>query len=46
MINSQRYMVLNPKDGCSDNFDFDHKIMCAAYDELDENLAFSDWHNF
>lgn len=31
---------------CSDNFDFDHKIMCAAYDELDENLTFTDWHNF
>lgn len=42
---------LNLDDGCIcfqcfDNFDFDHKIMCAAYDELDENLAFSDWHNF
>lgn len=31
---------------CSDNIDFEHKILCSAYDELDENLTFCDWHNF
>lgn len=29
---------------CSDNFDC--KILCGAYDELDEKLVFTDWHNF
>lgn len=29
---------------CSDNFD--DQILCGAYAVLDENLAFSDWHNF
>lgn len=31
---------------CSDSIDFEHKILCSAYDELDENLVFCDWHNF
>ena len=29
---------------CSDNFD--NEILCGAYAVLDEELAFSDWHNF
>lgn len=29
---------------CSD--DYDDKFLCGAYDELDEDLIFSDWHNF
>ncbi|MCR4928777.1 MAG: hypothetical protein K5988_02140 [Lachnospiraceae bacterium] len=29
---------------CSDNFD--NEILCGAYAVLDEDLAFSDWHNF
>ena len=29
---------------CSDNFDC--AILCGAYAVLDEELAFSDWHNF
>lgn len=29
---------------CSDNLGLE--ILCSAYDELDENLAFTDWHNF
>ncbi len=29
---------------CSD--DFDNAILCGAYAELDEELSFSDWHNF
>lgn len=29
---------------CSDNFGCE--ILCEAYDELDEKLAFTDWHNF
>ena len=29
---------------CSDKFD--NAILCGAYDVLDEDLAFSDWHNF
>ena len=29
---------------CSDNFD--NLILCGAYAVLDEDLAFSDWHNF
>ena len=29
---------------CSDNFGYD--ILCGAYDRLDENLCFTDWHNF
>ncbi len=29
---------------CSDNFNY--KILCSAYDELDESLRFTDWHNF
>lgn len=29
---------------CSDAFD--NAILCSAYDELDENLCFTDWHNF
>ena len=29
---------------CSDNFD--NAIICGAYAVLDEELAFSDWHNF
>lgn len=31
---------------CSDSLDFEHKILCSAYDELDEDLTFCDWHNF
>lgn len=31
---------------CSDSIDFKHKILCGAYNELDENLTFCDWHNF
>lgn len=31
---------------CSDSIDFEHKILYSAYDELDENLVFCDWHNF
>ncbi|MDE5764913.1 MAG: hypothetical protein K2I00_08110 [Ruminococcus sp.] len=31
---------------CSDSIDFENKILCSAYDELDENLTFCDWHNF
>ncbi len=31
---------------CSDSIDFEHKILCSAYNELDENLTFCDWHNF
>ncbi|MDE5854434.1 MAG: hypothetical protein K2H19_05165 [Ruminococcus sp.] len=31
---------------CSDSVDHKHKILCGAYDELDENLTFCDWHNF
>ncbi len=43
---------LNLDDGCisfqcSDNFDgYGNKIISAAYDELDENLTFTDWHNY
>ncbi len=29
---------------CSDGFD--NVILCGAYAELDEDLSFSDWHNF
>lgn len=29
---------------CSDSWNY--QIMCGAYDELDENFAFTDWHNF
>ncbi|MBP5607227.1 MAG: hypothetical protein J6X66_03025 [Lachnospiraceae bacterium] len=29
---------------CSDNFD--NQILCSAYAVMDEDLAFSDWHNF
>ena len=29
---------------CSDNFDY--LILCGAYDVLDEDLSFSDWHNY
>ncbi|MCM1384005.1 MAG: hypothetical protein NC243_05575 [Lachnoclostridium sp.] len=29
---------------CSDGFG--NKILCGAYDELDEELRFTDWHNF
>ncbi|MEE5991745.1 MAG: hypothetical protein V3G42_00740 [Oscillospiraceae bacterium] len=29
---------------CSDNFG--KLILCAGYDELDEQLTFTDWHNF
>ena len=29
---------------CSDSWDF--QILCGAYDELDENFVFTDWHNF
>ena len=29
---------------CSDNFD--NEILCGTYAVLDEELAFSDWHNF
>lgn len=29
---------------CSDNFG--KKILCCAYDDLNENLTFTDWHNF
>ena len=29
---------------CSDNFG--EVILCSAYDRLDENLCFTDWHNF
>ena len=29
---------------CSDKLD--NAILCGAYDVLDEDLAFSDWHNF
>lgn len=29
---------------CSDNFD--NAILCSAYDNLDEQLCFTDWHNF
>ena len=41
------YLGLN--DGCisfqcSDNFGA--KILCGAYDDLDERLTFTDWHNF
>ncbi|MCM1132413.1 MAG: hypothetical protein NC340_02975 [Ruminococcus flavefaciens] len=31
---------------CSDSLDFEHQILCNAYDELDETLTFCDWHNF
>lgn len=31
---------------CSDSIDFEHKILCGAYNELDENLTFCDFHNF
>lgn len=31
---------------CSDSIDSEHKILCGAYNELDENLTFCDWHNF
>ncbi len=31
---------------CSDSIEFEHKILCSAYNELDENLTFCDWHNF
>lgn len=32
---------------CSDSIeDFSNKILCSAYDDLDENLTFCDWHNF
>lgn len=27
-------------------FNFDNEILCGAYAVLDEDLAFSDWHNF
>ena len=30
---------------CSDSLDSYHTIACAAYDELDEKLTFTDWHN-
>ncbi|MBR4713312.1 MAG: hypothetical protein IKP27_06520 [Paludibacteraceae bacterium] len=29
---------------CSD--DYNNAFLCGAYDELDEDLIFSDWHNF
>lgn len=29
---------------CSDNFG--EQILCSAYDDLDEQLTFTDWHNF
>ena len=29
---------------CSD--DFGAQVLCGAYDEVDENLTFTDWHNF
>ena len=29
---------------CSD--DFGEEVLCGAYDELDEELTFTDWHNF
>lgn len=29
---------------CSDRFG--DAILCGAYDELDENLCFTEWHNF
>lgn len=29
---------------CSDNFG--NRILCGAYDSLDERLTFTDWHNF
>lgn len=29
---------------CSDNFDA--RILCGAYDNLDKQLTFKDWHNF
>lgn len=29
---------------CSDSWKY--QIMCSAYDELDENFTFTDWHNF
>ena len=29
---------------CSDQFE--QSILCAAYDNLDEDLCFTDWHNF
>ena len=31
---------------CSDSIDRKHEILCSAYDELNENLTFCDWHNF
>lgn len=31
---------------CSDSIDFENKILCSAYNELDESLTFCDWHNF
>lgn len=29
---------------CSDKFN--HAVLCSAYDELDSELRFTDWHNF
>ena len=29
---------------CSD--DFGKEVLCCAYDQLDEDLTFTDWHNF
>ena len=29
---------------CSDGFD--NAILCGAYDNLDAELRFTDWHNF
>lgn len=31
---------------CSDSIDFENKILCSAYNELDESLTFCGWHNF
>lgn len=49
LISSVVPEVLGLDDGyvsfqCSDNFGME--IMCVAYDCLNEQLVFTDWHNF